>query len=84
MPWYRTIIALWTLARVGQLIAREFGPQYSTVHVMRLLRELGFSCQKPEKRATQRDEQSIAEWRTQRWPALKKSPPARPCDCLHR
>jgi hypothetical protein len=64
---------LWTLARVGQLIAREFGPQYSTVHVMRLLRELGFSCQKPEKRAIQRNEQAIAEWRTKRWPALKKA-----------
>jgi transposase len=66
---------LWTLARVGQLIAREFGRQYSLVHVMRLLRELGFSCQKPEKRAIQRNEQAIADWRTKRWPALKKSSP---------
>ena len=38
---------LWTLSRVGQLIAREFGPSYSDVHVMRLLRELGFSSLKP-------------------------------------
>jgi transposase len=41
---------------------------------MRLLRELGFSCQKPEKRAIQRNEQAIAEWRTRRSPELK--PPA--------
>jgi transposase len=75
---------LWTLARVGQLIAREFGPQYSLVHVMRLLRELGFSCQKPERRAIQRNEQAIADWRTKRWPALKKSLEGGPCDCLHR
>lgn len=65
---------LWTLARVGQLIAREFGPSYSNVHVMRLLRELGFSCQKPQKRAIQRDEQAIAQWKAKRWPALKKKP----------
>ena len=65
---------LWTLARVGKLIAREFGPSYSNVHVMRLLRELGFSCQKPEKRAIQRDEEAIAEWKAKRWPALKKKP----------
>jgi transposase len=65
---------LWTLARVGKLIAREFGPAYSNVHVMRLLRELGFSCQKPEKRAIQRDAQAIAQWKTKRWPALKKKP----------
>lgn len=65
---------VWTLARVGKLIAREFGPSYSNVHVMRLLRELGFSCQKPEKRAIQRDEPAIAEWKAKRWPALKKKP----------
>lgn len=63
---------LWTLARVGKLIAREFGPSYSNVHVMRLLRDLGFSCQKPEKRALQRDEAAIAEWKAKRWPLLKK------------
>lgn len=63
---------LWTLARVGKLIAREFGPSYSNVHVMRLLHELGFSCQKPEKRAIQRNEAAIAEWKAKRWPALKK------------
>ena len=63
---------LWTLARVGKLIAKEFGPAYSNVHVMRLLRELGFSCQKPEKRAIQRNEEAIAEWKAKRWPALKK------------
>ncbi|GAB4471046.1 MAG: hypothetical protein OHK0044_13960 [Burkholderiaceae bacterium] len=68
---------LWTLARVGKLIAREFGPSYSNVHVMRLLRELGFSCQKPQKRALQRDEVAIAQWRARRWPLLKKKPSAR-------
>jgi transposase len=68
---------LWTLARVGKLIAREFGPSYSNVHVMRLLRDLGFSCQKPEKRALQRDEAAIAEWKAKRWPLLKKKPGAR-------
>lgn len=52
---------VWTLARVGKLIAREFGLSHSIVHVMRLLRELGYSCQKPERRAIQRDEQAIAE-----------------------
>jgi transposase len=62
-----------TLARVGKLISREYGASYSNVHVMRLLRELGFSCQKPEKRALQRDEAAIAEWKARRWPLLKKA-----------
>jgi transposase len=68
---------LWTLARVAQLIEREFGLTYSTVHVWRILRELGFSSQRPAGRALQRDEAAIKTWRTKRWPALKKSPSAK-------
>jgi len=68
---------LWTLARVAQLIEREFGRAYSTVHVWRMLRELGFSNQRPAGRALQRDEAAIKTWRTKRWPALKKSPSAK-------
>ncbi len=35
----------WTLNLVGQLISREFGPTYSDVHVMRLLRAMGVAWQ---------------------------------------
>ena len=65
---------LWTLARVVKLIERELGVRYSTVHVWRILHELGFSSQRPTGRAIQRDEVAIKQWRTKRWPALKKSP----------
>jgi transposase len=64
---------LWTLARVAQVIGREFGPSYSTVNVWRILRDMGFSSQRPTGRAMQRDEEAIKQWRTKRWPALKKS-----------
>lgn len=46
---------LWTLARIGRLIEREFGHTFSTVHVWRVIRELGFSSQRPTGRAVQRD-----------------------------
>jgi len=65
---------LWTLARVGKLIEREFGHDFSLTHVWRVLREMGFSSQRPVGRALQRDEQSILRWKQQRWPALKKTP----------
>lgn len=65
---------LWTLKRVAALIEREFSRSYSTVHVWRLLRELGFSNQRPIGRAVERDEDAIAEWKAKRWPALKKKP----------
>lgn len=64
---------LWTLARVAKLIEREFGVAYSTVNVWRILREMGFSSQRPTGRAIQRDEAAIKQWRRKRWPALKKS-----------
>lgn len=65
---------LWTLPRVQALITNRFGLQYSEVHVWRLLRKLGFSCQRPTGRAIQRDEQAIRTWKRQQWPALKKTP----------
>ena len=65
---------LWTLARVAMLIEREFGRAYSTVHVWRLLKQLGFSSQRPVGRAIQRDEAAIAEWKASRWRELKKKP----------
>jgi transposase len=68
---------LWTLARVAKLIEREFAVTYSTVNVWRILREMGFSSQRPTGRAIQRDEAAIRQWRAKRWPALKKSPAAK-------
>lgn len=68
---------LWTIKRVRQLVLREFGVAYSHAGGWELLRSLGFSPQKPEKRALQRDEHAIAEWKRKTWPALKKRPGGR-------
>lgn len=67
---------LWTLPRVAKLIKQRFGILYSSGHIWHLLRRLGFSCQKPARRAIQRDEAAIERWKKRRWPALKKTPPA--------
>jgi transposase len=58
---------------VRETIQRRFGVRYSEVHVWRLLGKLGFSSQKPEKQAKERDEVAIARWKKRTWPALKKS-----------
>jgi putative transposase len=65
---------LWTLPRVAKLVREHFGIRYSVGHMWHLLRGLGFSCQKPARRATQRDEAGIERWKKRRWPALKKTP----------
>lgn len=65
---------LWTLPRVAQVIEREFGVKYSPGHVWYILRDMGWSCQKPERRARERDEKAIATWRKDKWAEVKKSP----------
>ncbi len=66
---------LWTLKRVRALIERLYGVRFSEVHVWRLLGAMGFSSQKPERRAIERDEAAVLAWKRKTWPALKKSVP---------
>jgi len=68
---------LWTLSRVGALIQEKFGVSYHVSHVHRLLRRIGFSAQKPERLARERDDRAIEAFRQKRWPAIKKSPARR-------
>jgi len=65
---------LWTTTRIAQVIQRQFDVQFHRAHVGRLLARLNWSCQKPERRALERDEEAIEEWKRHRWPALKKKP----------
>ena len=65
---------LWTLKRVGAVIERMHGVRFSQAHVWRILRSLGFSAQKPEKRAIERNEDAVRGWKRSTWPALKKKP----------
>lgn len=65
---------LWTCARVAQLIRDRFGVDYHVDHIGRLLRALGWSPQKPARRAVERDEAAIAGWIKKDWPRIKKTP----------
>jgi transposase len=67
---------VWTSKRVAAVIKQEFGVVYHRAHVSRLLRQIGFSVQKPIQHALQRDEAAIARWATERWPALQAKPEA--------
>jgi transposase len=64
---------LWTSWRVADLIERECGVKYHPVQAWRILRQLGWSCQRPVGRALERDEEKIRRWKQQRWPGIKKS-----------
>lgn len=67
---YRT--ELWTLSRVAEVIRRRWGVSYDPSGVWHVLRNMGWSCQKPERRARERDEEAIAAWRKKKWPRIKK------------
>jgi transposase len=43
----------------GRTLAGEFGMRYHPAHVWKILTRLGWSCQKPERRAAERDETAI-------------------------
>lgn len=65
---------LWTCPRVGKFIRKHFGIRYHVDHICRLLRSLGFSPQKPERRAIERNEAAIRRWVSQDFPRIKKKP----------
>ena len=68
---------LWTLKRVGVLIERLYGVKFGQTQIWRILGGLGFSVQKPERRAIERDEDAVQTWKRKTWPGLKKKPSAR-------
>jgi transposase len=63
---------LWTLRRIAQVVGRRFHVQYHPGHVWKLLGALNWSCQRPEKRAKERDEEAIHRWLRHDWPRIKK------------
>jgi transposase len=65
---------VWTASRVAEVIAKTFGVRYHRDHVGRLLREAGWSRQKPVERASQRNEEALKNWSDKRWPDIKKKP----------
>jgi transposase len=64
---------LWTLTRVAEVIQRLTGQRYHPGHVWRILRGMGWTPQRPTRRALERDEDRIARWVAEDWPRLKQT-----------
>lgn len=69
---------LWTCPRVASVIEQRFGVTYHVDHLPRLLRSLGFSPQKPQRRPLERNESRVAGWKYVQWPRIKKKPASLP------
>lgn len=63
---------LWTLERIAYVIEESFHVHYHPGHVWKILRQLGWSCQRPVRRAKERDEALIRRWIRVEWPRIKK------------
>lgn len=64
---------VWTTGRIAQLIESQFHVVYHPDHVGRILHSLRWSPQKPERRAPERNEEAIQQWKTKNWRRIKKT-----------
>lgn len=62
----------WTLHRLTNAIRTWTGVTYKDRSVWHLMKRLGFSCQKPAKRAVERDEKAIKTWLSDLWLEVKR------------
>jgi len=66
---------LWTLERIAAVIERLTGVCYHPAWVWAVLRHrLGWTVQRPRRRAAERDQAAIDRWVKERWPAIKQTP----------
>ena len=64
---------MWTLARVAQVIERLTGVRYAPSQTWLILRQrLGWTRQRPARRAVERDDEAIEQWAKRDWPRIKR------------
>ena len=73
---------LWTLPRIANVIKRLTNVRYHPGHVWKILRSMGWTLQRPAKRARERNEAAVRQWIAKEWPALKKRPSPKGVDPL--
>jgi Winged helix-turn helix len=70
MAGWRTSGGRWT--RSAMVIARRFHIRFSPAQIWRILRQMGWSVQVPQRRAAERDEGAVVTWIRETWPRLER------------
>lgn len=65
---------LWTTARVAEVISKKFRVRDRRDHVGWLLHSLGWSHQKPQKKALERNKSEIRRFIREDWPRARRTP----------
>lgn len=62
----------WTLDRMARLIWDKFKVRYHPSSVWHIMRRMGWSNQRPQRQALQRNDETIRRWKRNVWPRIKK------------
>ena len=68
---------LWTTRRLAEVIEEKYGVRFNSNYLAEWLTRRGYSPQKPEVKAVERDAPAIARWVEEDWPRIKKRPGSR-------
>lgn len=64
---------LWTAAHIANLIEKRLGVSFHPSYLREWLKKRGYSPQRPQKRARQRNEETIAGWINHDWRRIQKN-----------
>ena len=64
----------WTCRRIAEVVEQRFHVEYHPDYIGRMLHDLGWTCQLPEQRAREADDDAMKRWRKRDWPRIKKGP----------
>jgi len=62
---------LWTCKKIQKIVKQRFEKKVHTTNIMRWIKRLNITNQKPQRRASQRDEKAVAKWLDEEWPKIK-------------
>jgi len=62
---------LWTAPRLAQVIQRKFGIDFHPHYLNHWLAERKITPQKPQRKARERNDEAIEQWKTNDWPRIK-------------
>jgi transposase len=63
----------WTLARIAEVVRRQFTVDYTLAGLDLLLHRIGWSVQVPARQATERNEERVTAWKQETWPVIKRT-----------
>ena len=63
---------LWTTRRLARVIEEKYQVRFNPNYLAEWLTRRGYTPQKPEVRAVERDEPAIARWAAEDWPRIQK------------